>query len=516
MSSIPAIISDLEYSRSDLLRSIEGLSQREMTRLEVYPGWTIKDVLAHVVNWDERVIKILPLILQNRASEVPGVEVEEHNREAVEAWQDRPLADVLAAIKMTHRQILEMISQIDHKEIDLRRDRRGRPITIRSYVIAVMAEHERQHAAEIRLWRKELEQAIDPEPDVAALAKKWADFKAVLEGLAESEALDKSALGQWSVKDVVGHMADWEWRMLGAARHIYDPSLPEVPPLAGSEDYGNELLASRREANSWSQELEYWQKTIQAVEDFVAKLKPADWRLRGPYPWADDQGTIAELVWHMAEHYDDHLPHLKQWRWQRRRLPPEQRPWIRWKLDGEATGPLKQAYTASIRSSDRVWHIIRLMSLRPSTLLAAMRLYTSTVRQPTQLLGQPEREMIGVVVAQLNGCVYCVQSGLYQLRQSLSENLALVDRFAENWRSAGLPEHVQAALGFAEKLTLQPGQMSQEDIRTLRRKGYSDEEIHDMTQITAFFNYITRVANALGAPPEDFMQPWPREDGDWR
>jgi alkylhydroperoxidase family enzyme len=49
----------------------------------------------------------------------------------------------------------------------------------------------------------------------------------------------------------------------------------------------------------------------------------------------------------------------------------------------------------------------------------------------------------------------------------------------------------------------------------LRGQDYSDEEIHDIVQIAAFFNYINRVSDALGVPPEDFMTPWPRTDGDW-
>ena len=89
----------------------------------------------------------------------------------------------------------------------------------------------------------------------------------------------------------------------------------------------------------------------------------------------------------------------------------------------------------------------------------------------------------------------------------------MVDRFAADWRRAGLPEHTLAALAFAEKLTLTPQQMSQQDIQVLRGCGYSDEEIHDITQIAAFFNYINRIADGLGVPPEDFMEVWPRADG---
>ena len=103
---------------------------------------------------------------------------------------------------------------------------------------------------------------------------------------------------------------------------------------------------------------------------------------------------------------------------------------------------------------------------------------------------------------------------MYDLREEVNDD-ALVDRFTENWRSAGLPEHTLAALSLAEKLTLTPDQMTQEDIQGLRGYGYSDEDIHDIVQIAAFFNYINRLAGALGVPPEDFMTPWPRQDGEW-
>jgi uncharacterized peroxidase-related enzyme len=92
----------------------------------------------------------------------------------------------------------------------------------------------------------------------------------------------------------------------------------------------------------------------------------------------------------------------------------------------------------------------------------------------------------------------------------------MVDRFTKTWRTAGLPEHTQTALTFAEKLTLTPSQMSQEDIKSLRQHGYTDEDIHDITQIVAYFNYLNRIADALGIPPEEgLMDPWPREDGQW-
>ena len=38
--------------------------------------------------------------------------------------------------------------------------------------------------------------------------------------------------------------------------------------------------------------------------------------------------------------------------------------------------------------------------------------------------------------------------------------------------------------------------------------GLDDRAIHDATQVIAYFNYINRVADALGVEPETFVQKW--------
>jgi uncharacterized peroxidase-related enzyme len=61
---------------------------------------------------------------------------------------------------------------------------------------------------------------------------------------------------------------------------------------------------------------------------------------------------------------------------------------------------------------------------------------------------------------------------------------------------------------FAKKLTLSPSQMSPADLDELRAHGFDDRAIHDATQVIGYFNYINRVADALGVEPEDFIVPW--------
>ena len=79
---------------------------------------------------------------------------------------------------------------------------------------------------------------------------------------------------------------------------------------------------------------------------------------------------------------------------------------------------------------------------------------------------------------------------------------------ARDWREAPLGPVDEALCSYAEKLTLRPTDMAESDILALRRAGLDDVAIHDATQIIAYFNYINRVADALGVEKENFIRPW--------
>lgn len=55
--------------------------------------------------------------------------------------------------------------------------------------------------------------------------------------------------------------------------------------------------------------------------------------------------------------------------------------------------------------------------------------------------------------------------------------------------------------------------MDPSDLETLREAGFDDSGIHDATQVIAYFNYITRIADGLGVEPEQFIQPWGEKAG---
>lgn len=85
---------------------------------------------------------------------------------------------------------------------------------------------------------------------------------------------------------------------------------------------------------------------------------------------------------------------------------------------------------------------------------------------------------------------------------------AFVHAVARNWREAPLAPADRALCEFAAKLTHRQDEMAPEDLERLRGQGFDDRAIHDAVQVIGYFNYITRVADALGVEAEDFIRPW--------
>ncbi len=112
-------------------------------------------------------------------------------------------------------------------------------------------------------------------------------------------------------------------------------------------------------------------------------------------------------------------------------------------------------------------------------------------------LTRAEREAIGVVVSASNDCAYCVNHHAEALRRYVKD-----DETLEMLMSADGLETLEPRLSnivrHAEKLTSAPSAMTESDLGEFRAVGLSDGDILDLTLITAYFNFVNRMALGLG------------------
>jgi uncharacterized peroxidase-related enzyme len=79
----------------------------------------------------------------------------------------------------------------------------------------------------------------------------------------------------------------------------------------------------------------------------------------------------------------------------------------------------------------------------------------------------------------------------------------LVEAVRRDYRTANLPEQDRVMLDYVVRLTKDATTISQDDHERLRAVGFDDTAILQITLIASWFNYINRVADALGVGREE-------------
>jgi uncharacterized peroxidase-related enzyme len=160
---------------------------------------------------------------------------------------------------------------------------------------------------------------------------------------------------------------------------------------------------------------------------------------------------------------------------------------------------VKELWALPLEKLGFVPNVLRVFALRPKHLLGWWAYYDELLRGESGLT-KAQREMIAVVVSVTNRCHYCIVSHTAALRK-LTKDPDFVDRLATGYKYAELEPRNRAMLDFAVKLTEASDRCTDEDIEALRDAGWNDEEIMDIAQVAAIFNFTNRLASGLGWVP---------------
>jgi uncharacterized peroxidase-related enzyme len=177
----------------------------------------------------------------------------------------------------------------------------------------------------------------------------------------------------------------------------------------------------------------------------------------------------------------------------------EKQTWLRSPDEADLPAEIIELWRPSLEKLGFVPNVLRFYALRPDRLLAWNAHYEEAMRGESALT-KAEREMIAVVVSVTNDCAYCIAAHSAALRK-LTKDPMLADQIAADHSQADIPERMKTALDHAVKLTRTPATMTEADVDKLRSAGWQDEDVMDITEVTALFNFSNRMASGLGWAP---------------
>lgn len=162
----------------------------------------------------------------------------------------------------------------------------------------------------------------------------------------------------------------------------------------------------------------------------------------------------------------------------------------------DADDELRDLYDEIIDTRGKVANIMKVHSLNPAAMADHLRLYDTLLFGRSDLR-RVEREAIAVVVSATNECTYCVEHHGEALAAYWDADR--VEQMCTDYTALStLDDKLRAACDLAAKLTRTPDAMTEDDVERLREVGWSDRSILDIVLITAYFNFVNRIATGLG------------------
>ena len=142
-----------------LLAVLELLTEAQLVESGVENGWSVKDILAHITAWEQKMVQWIEASLSGDVSKlsVPyGMtddDVNQLNQQFYLANQNKPLPAVQATFAASFQQSLKMVETLTEADLlnpDRFEWREGRPLW---YLVAANTwEHYQEHRQSITNW----------------------------------------------------------------------------------------------------------------------------------------------------------------------------------------------------------------------------------------------------------------------------------------------------------------------------------------------------------------------------
>ena len=154
------ILERIQTERRRLEKTLDGLTENQKIERGVVGVWSVKDILAHLSDWERRFMGWYEAGLQGDVPETPAPgltwgDLDILNQQIYKLHRDRDLAAVAAEFDRSYQQVLEMIMEMPEEDIfEAGRFEWLGEGNLVGYILANTANHYRWAKTQIQKWMK--------------------------------------------------------------------------------------------------------------------------------------------------------------------------------------------------------------------------------------------------------------------------------------------------------------------------------------------------------------------------
>jgi uncharacterized damage-inducible protein DinB/predicted RNase H-like HicB family nuclease len=302
------VLAPLARERAGLLWQLLGLEGPILTEGAVLEEWTIRDLLVHIAAWDRWAHREMQRMLAGEPPDLTAVgDLDATNAAFVESWRGRSLGEVLGELQAAREDWLALMKGMPEEAFFRRRTFDWEDWDFRGFVEAQF-RHDSEHAAQIAAWREDAgpgEDGVGPgEVLSAALAAGRAELLAAAELVPAEERCTRPICGEWTLRDVLGHVADWEQLGAEGLRLMAAGRQPDVEHVSDIEAWNRQHVDARR-GQPWEQIHADLDASRQALEDALADVPQEDLGRSFTAPWGErcnPYSWVCVFLSHEREH----------------------------------------------------------------------------------------------------------------------------------------------------------------------------------------------------------------------
>ena len=133
-----------------------------------------------------------------------------------------------------------------------------------------------------------------------------------LEGLTEEQWMTPNVCGVWSVKDIVAHLASYEWVLVdvfsACVQSAPTPTLDQHNSMDG--DSFNEVQVGKRKNDSVQKIFEEYNQAYEEVMKILPRISEDELRQPGTIPWYGNEYSLDDFI--VYQYYGHKREHCAQ------------------------------------------------------------------------------------------------------------------------------------------------------------------------------------------------------------
>lgn len=151
MDKIHELLNEFEQARQKTRRQLEGID----VYMEIYPNWTVKELLAHLAGWDDATIVALQAHSQGEATPLLALRgIDAYNEQTVGERSNLDYAQIVQEWDLVREQLVAILKELPPEQLKDRIVSPWGPMLNVEQLIRIMIEHEEEHAEVLEERRK--------------------------------------------------------------------------------------------------------------------------------------------------------------------------------------------------------------------------------------------------------------------------------------------------------------------------------------------------------------------------